>query len=105
MSHTWIHVTISILLVIRQNKHILLIRIHSFDALLLQEKLLFLPFFLESKFIHQMGQAWIHMIIYVLFVIRHYKNILLNCIHDFDALVLLNEENLDSHDNLYFFMI
>ena len=47
--------------------HLLLIRIHDIDALDLQEKLL--PFLLPSKFIHQMRQTWILIIVSILFVI------------------------------------
>ena len=39
MRQTWILAIISILMVIEHNKHILVIRMHSFDALYLLEKL------------------------------------------------------------------
>ena len=73
---------------IRHSKHIFLIVIHSFDALVLQEKLLFLSFSLESKFVHQMLQTWILKTISILFVIGHYKLVLIVWIHGFQALVL-----------------
>ena len=74
-------------LVIAHYKYILLIGIESSNTLVLQEKLLFLPFFVESKFIHQMGQSWILKIISILFMIRHYKHIFLTWIHGRNAFV------------------
>ena len=88
VGQTWILIIIPILLVIRHSKHIFLIVIHSFDALVLQEKLLFLSFSLESKFVHQMLQTWILKTISILFVIGHYKLVLIVWIHGFQALVL-----------------
>ena len=64
------------------------IGIHDIDALDLQEKPFFPPFSLESKFVHQMGQTWILEIISILFVIRHYKQVLFIGVHSFNALVL-----------------
>ena len=69
-------------------KHVLFVGIHSFDDLVLQGKLLFPPFFLKSKFVHHMGQTWIHIITFILFVIGHYTYVLFIGIHGFDALVL-----------------
>ena len=65
--------------------------IHGFDALVLQEKLFFPPFSLESKFINQMGQTWILRIISILMVIVHNKQILIIGMHGFDALDLLEK--------------
>ena len=79
---------ISISFVIRPYKHVLLDWIHDFNTLLLQEKLLFPSFSLESKFIDQIGQTWILVIIYIIFVIAHYKHVFFIGIHGFDALVL-----------------
>ena len=59
-------------------KHVLFIGIHGFDALVLQEKLFFPPFSLESKFIHQVRQTWILIIISTLMVIVHALNIFLS---------------------------
>ena len=56
-------------MVIVHNKHILVIGMHGFDVLDLLEKFLFPQFTLESMLIHQMGQTWIFMIIYIFFVI------------------------------------
>ena len=58
-------------MVIEHNKHILLIGMHVFDALVLQEKLSFPTISLESKFILQIGQAWIHIIISIRLVLGH----------------------------------
>ena len=68
------------------HKHILLIGINNIDALDSYEKLLLLPF-LELKFVFQLGQIWIHIIISFLFMIRHHKHILLIGINDIEALV------------------
>ena len=75
-------------LVIGHSKHIFPIGIHGFDALVSQEKLPFPPFFLESKFIHQIWQTWILKIISIFFVIGHYNHVLHIRIHDLDALDL-----------------
>ena len=79
---------------IRHYKHILLIGIHGFDALVHREMLFFSQFSLESKFIDQMGQTWTLIIISILFVIGHYKHIFLIGIHGFDA--------FDWHKKLFF---
>ena len=71
---------------IGHNKHILIVGINDFDALVLKEKLLFLPI-LESKFVFQLGETWIHVTFSFLFMIWHHKRILLMRINDFDALV------------------
>ena len=65
-----------------------LIGMRGFDALVLQEKLLFQPISLKSKLIHQKGQTWDHMIISILFVNEHHKYVLFTGIHGIDALVL-----------------
>ena len=70
-------------------KHVIFIGIHGFDALVLQEKLFFLPFSLESKFIHQVRQTWILVIISILMVIGHILHILVMGMHSFDAMDLL----------------
>ena len=44
-------------MLIKHNKHILLIRMHDFDAFALQEKPLFPQFSLELKLVHRMGQT------------------------------------------------
>ena len=72
-------------------KHIPLIGINDIDALVSQEKLLFLPFF-KLKFIFQLGEARIHIIIAIHFMIGHHKHILLIRVNDIDDLVL--EEKL-----------
>ena len=57
-------------------KHIHLIGIHGFDALIWQEKLFIPPFYLESKFIPQIGDIWNLIIISTLLTVEHYKHIL-----------------------------
>ena len=49
--------------------HVLLIRMHDLDASDLQEKLFFPSFSLQTKFIHEMRQTWILIIISIRFVI------------------------------------
>ena len=88
------HATDSILLVISLYKHILLIGIHDTDALALQEKLFLLPFSLKSKFIHQIRQTKILVIISIHFVIGLHEHVHLIGIHDIDA--------LDLHENFPF---
>ena len=88
MGQTSIHIIMFVLLVIGHNEHILLIGMHDFDALVLQEKLLFPPFSLKSRFIHQKGQTWILIIISIFFVIGHDKHVFFIGIHGFDALFL-----------------
>ena len=88
MRQTWILLIISILMVIEHNKHILVIGMHSFDALDLLQNLLFSPFSLELKFISQIGQTLILVIISILLLIEYNKHILLIGMHGFDALVL-----------------
>ena len=94
--------------------------INVFDALVLQEKLFFPTFSSKSKFIHQMGQTWTLMIVPILKVIVHNKNILIIRMHGFDALDsrkafistifhrinvnLTNGTNSDFGDNLHFFL-
>ena len=73
---------------IRHRKHVLSIGTHDIDALVSHAKLLFPPFFLESKFIRQMRQTLILIIITNLLVIGHHKHIFLFGIHDIDYLVL-----------------
>ena len=85
MRQTWILIIISILFVIGQYKHILLIEIHGSNALVWKEKPFFPPLSLELKFIRQMG-TWILTIISIHFVIGHYKHILLIGVHDIDPL-------------------
>ena len=51
MGQTWILKIIYVLFVIVHNKHIVLIGMHTFDALASQEKFLFPPFSLELMFI------------------------------------------------------
>ena len=117
IGQNWVLMIISVLFVIMHDKHILLIWIHDFDALVLQEMFFFPPFSLESNFIPQNGQTWILIVIYILLGIRHSKSIFLFGIHGFDALVLqetlffprssiesslsLKLDNLDSHNNLH----
>ena len=60
--------------------------IHGFDALVLQEKLFFPSFSLESKFVHQMGETWILLMISTLMVIVHSEHIFVIGMHDFAAL-------------------
>ena len=60
--------------------------IHGINALIWHEKLLFQPFSLESKFICPMRKTWILMIIFILFMIRCHKHVLLIGIHDIDSL-------------------
>ena len=73
-------------------KHILLIGINDFDALVLKKKLLFLPV-LEIKLIFQLGTTWIHIIISFSFIFGHPKHILFFGINDIDAMV--SQEKLD----------
>ena len=61
--------------------------IHDFDAWDWQEMLYFPPFNFESKFIRQIGQTFILIIISITFGIRHYKHITLIVMHGFDAFV------------------
>ena len=73
------------------HKHVFLIGIHDIGALVLREK--FFPFFaLETKFIHQIKQMQKLIILSILFVIGHFKYVLLIWIHGIDAWVL--EEKL-----------
>ena len=60
---TWILVIISILFVNEHYNHVHLFRIHDIDALIWQEKLFFPPFSLLLKFIREIGQTWIFIII------------------------------------------
>ena len=83
---TRIQIAISILVVIRHHKHILLIAIIGIHALASYEKHLFLRF-LELMSIHQFGQPQIHVTISLSFVIRHHKHILLIGINDIEPLV------------------
>ena len=73
MRQTWILVIIFILFFIWHYNHVLLIEIHDIDALVWQEKLSFPPFSLELKFIYQLRQITILVIISVLFMIGQYN--------------------------------
>ena len=65
--------------------------IHDIDALDLQEKIFFPPFFMQLMFIHEMRQTWILIIIYIFFIMG--TTIMFSIrIHDIDALNL--EEKL-----------
>ena len=88
MGQTWALTIISTLFMIGHYKHVLFIGIHSFDALVLWEKLFFLSFSLKSRFIYQKGQTWIPTIISILFVIGHNKHVLFIGIRGFNALFL-----------------
>ena len=57
MRQTLILIIISIPLEIWHYKRVLLIGIHDIDSLVLQEKLIFPPFSLESKFVSQVVQT------------------------------------------------
>ena len=91
LGKTLIRIIISLLFMIGHCKHVFLVGINDFDGLVLEEKLLFLPF-LESKFIFQLGKTWVHIIISFPFMIGHNNRILLVEINDFDALV--SKENI-----------
>ena len=65
---------------------ILHVGINDIDALVSSEKLFLFPF-LELKFIFQLGETWIHIIISFIFMIGHRKHIPLLGINDIDALV------------------
>ena len=86
MRPTWILIIILIYFMTRHHKHIILIRIHNVDALVLPEKFFFPPFSLKLVFIYQMRQTWILVIIFILFVIGQYKLIFRIVRNDFDAL-------------------
>ena len=100
--------------------HVLHIGIHDMDALDLQEKLFFPPISLLLKFICELRQTWILVIISILFSIRHYNHVHLFGIHDIDALIWQemhflstifliikvhpsNETKLDTCNNLHSF--
>ena len=68
LKQTMIQVTIYMFFVIGHYNHVLLIRIYDIDALVCQEKLSFPPFSLELKFIREMRQTQILIIISILFV-------------------------------------
>ena len=87
---TQILIIISILLVTGHYKYVLLIWIHDFYALLLQEKLFSPLFLVELTFVHQMGQTWILEIISILFMIGHYKHILLIWIYDLQEMLFFH---------------
>ena len=72
-------------------KYVLFFGIHGFGALILQEKLFFPPFSLESKFAHQIRHTWILMIISILMVIEHNKHIFVIRMLGFDALDFLEK--------------
>ena len=102
-------------------KHIILSRVHGFDALVWQEKHFFPASSLESRFDSNKGQAWILIIISIPFMIWHHKHILLIRVHDintwfgkksfFSTIFLIinvhpwNEKNLDTCNNLHYFVI
>ena len=65
-----------IFFVIGHHKHVLLIVIDDMDALVSQEKLIFLPI-LVLMFVHRFGQTWIHIIIIFHLMVGHHKVILL----------------------------
>ena len=88
MLQTWIHMTITVPFVTWHYKHILLNWIRDFDALVLQEKLLLSSFSLEPKFLHQIGQTRILMIISIHCMIGCYKHVLFIGMHGFNVLVL-----------------
>ena len=71
---------------IGHQKDILHVGINDIDALVSLEKLLLLPF-LELKFVFQLGETWIHIIISFILMIGHRKHILLVWINDSNALV------------------
>ena len=60
---------------------------NRFGALVWQENLSSPPFSLYLKFIYQIRQTWILLIIFILFVIGHHNQALLTVMHDIDALV------------------
>ena len=115
----WILIIIFILFLIWHYSHVFLIGILDVDALVWQEKLFFQLFCLESKFICQIRQTWIVVIISILFMVGHYNHVFLIRIHDlmlwfgkknFLSTILLtnkvcqsNEASMDFHNNHYSF--
>ena len=108
-----IHMIISILFMIGQHKFILLIGINEL-VLWFYKKIFTFYHFLESKFICQLRQTWIHIKISFLFMIGHHKHILLIRINDNDAIFhkknfsfdiftinvhLSTKMNMNSHNN------
>ena len=77
----------TILMVIRHNKHVFLVGIRAMDNFVWPKKLFLPPFSIESMFIDQKGQTWILVTITIFLVIGHYKHILLIEIHDIKAFV------------------
>ena len=71
MSQIWILIIIFTLFVIRHYKNIILFGIHGFNALDWQESLFVPLFFIETKFISQMGETWILIITSIFFMIVH----------------------------------
>ena len=67
--------------------HVFLIKIHDINASVWKERLFFPPFSLESKFIYQLRQMTILVIISILFLNRHYNHVLVIRIHDIGALI------------------
>ena len=87
MGQTWMLLIISVLFVIAHHNQVLLIGIYDTVALVWQEKLFLPPFFVESKFIYQLRQTWILIIISIFYMIQHYNHVLLIGIHDIGDLV------------------
>ena len=71
---------------IRNYKLIIHFGVNDIDALVLKESFSS-NHFLELKLIYQLEQTSIHIVIFFLFIIRHYKLILLIRINDIDAMV------------------
>ena len=100
---------------IGHHKHFLLVGINDIDALVSKEKLLLLPI-LELKYVFQLAQTWIHIVISFHFMIGHHKHVLLVGINDIDAFGIIRKTslitffrievhlsigiNIDSHNNL-----
>ena len=74
---------------------VLLIGIHDIDALDLQQKLFFSTICLIIKFIYEMRQTWILIIILILFINGQYSHVLFIGIRNIDALDL--QEKLSFH--------
>ena len=100
---------------IRHYNHVPLIGIHDISALVWQEKLFSPPFFLLLMLVRQMTQTWILVIIFILFVIRHYNHFFLLgtwywCfslarktffpLFSIELTFIMNRTNLDALNNL-----
>ena len=101
--------------------HVLHVGIHNIDAFDFQEKLFLPPFYIKLMFIREMSQTWILVTIFILLLwalqssspywdtrywcFRFARKAFLSTIFPIINVHPWNQSNLDTHNNLHFFLL